>query len=150
MEFIFDIANKNEINYSYDDVIRKVNLAKEREKKGFVDYLGNMSIENRKAEDLMKKYRLGKWNVGQQSGLFKYNKDTYTRERSEMMEQLTEDVMGNMHNVVNEMRTSIYDLELQEEEYMDNQEQQETNIENLNEDYADGVVYEEDYDDNFD
>jgi len=41
-----DIANKNEINYSYDDVIRKVNLAKEREKKGFVDYLGNMSIEN--------------------------------------------------------------------------------------------------------
>lgn len=70
--------------------------------------------------------------------------------RSEMMEQLTEDVMGNMHNVVNEMRTSIYDLELQEEEYMDNQEQQETNIDNLNEDYADGVVYDEDQDDNFD
>ena len=67
-----------------------------------------------------------------------------------MMEQLTEDVMGNMHNVVNEMRTSVYDLELQEEEYMDNQEQQETNIANLNEDYADGVVYDEDQDDNFD
>jgi hypothetical protein len=145
-----DIANKKEINYSYDDVIRKVNLAKEREKKGFVDYLGNMSIENRKSEDLMKKYRLGKWNVGQQSGLFKYNKDTYNRERTEMMEQLTEDVMGNVHNVVNEMRTSIYDLELQEEEYMNNEELQETNIENLNEDYADGVVYDEDQEDNFD
>jgi len=67
-----------------------------------------------------------------------------------MMEQLTEDVMGNMHNVVNEMRTSIYDLELQEEEYMNNQELQETNIDNLNEDYADGVVYDEDQEDNFD
>ena len=109
-----------------------------------------MSIENRKAEDLMKKYRLGKWNVGQQTGIFKYNKETYTRERSEMMEQLTEDVMGNMHNVVNEMRTSVYDLELQEEEDMNNQEQQETNIQNMNEDYMDGVVYEEDQDDDFD
>tara|TARA_B110000879_G_C11183765_1_gene519997 strand:- start:373 stop:6471 length:6099 start_codon:yes stop_codon:yes gene_type:complete len=145
-----DIANKKEINYSYDGIMRKVNLAKEREKKGFVDYLGNMSIENRKAEDLMKKYRLGKWNVGQQTGIFKYNKETYTRERSEMMEQLTEDVMGNMHNVVNEMRTSVYDLELQEEEDMNNQEQQETNIQNMNEDYMDGVVYEEDQDDDFD
>ena len=40
--------------------------------------------------------------------------------------------------------------EIREEEYMNNEELQETNIENLNEDYADGVVYDEDQEDNFD
>ena len=32
--------NKKETNYTYTDVMKKVNMAREREKKGFIDYLG--------------------------------------------------------------------------------------------------------------
>lgn len=142
---LIEMNNKKVTNYSYNDVIKKVNMAKEREKKGFIDYLGNMSIENRKAEDLMKKYRLGKWNVGQQRGLIYYDKETYTRERGEMLSQLAEDVAGNMHDVVSEMRREIYDIEKADEAEANNQEDMEAmDIRGLGDDYADGVYYEED------
>ena len=123
----------------------KVNMAKEREKKGFTDYLGKMSPEARKAEELLKKYRLGKWNVGQQRGLVYYDKETYTRERGEMLAQLTDDVAGNVHDVVNEMRREIYDIEKEDEADANNAEDMEAmDIHGLGDDYMDGVYYEED------
>ena len=140
-----EMNNKKETNYTYTDVMKKVNMAREREKKGFIDYLGNMSIENRKAEDLMKKYRLGKWNVGQQRGLVYYDKETYTRERGEMLSQLNEDVAGNVHGVVNEMRREIYDMDNDDNmEANELEDIEATDIRGLGDDYDDGVYYEED------
>lgn len=140
-----EMNNKKETNYAYADVMKKVNMAKEREKKGFTDYLGKMSPEARKAEELLKKYRLGKWNVGQQRGLVYYDKETYTRERGEMLAQLTDDVAGNVHDAVNEMRREIYDIEKEDEADANNVEDMEAmNINGLGDDYADGVYYEED------
>jgi hypothetical protein len=142
-----EMNNKKKTNYTYEEVIKKVNIAKEREKKSFVDYLGpdNMSDESRKAEVLMKKYRLGRWNVGQQRGLVNYDKDTYTRERNEMLTQLNEDVAGNVHQVVNEMRREIYDIEQDADIEATHQEDAEAiDISGLGDDYEDGVFYEED------
>jgi len=140
-----EMNNKKETNYAYADVMKKVNMAKEREKKGFTDYLGKMSPEARKAEELLKKYRLGKWNVGQQRGLVYYDKETYTRERGEMLAQLTDDVAGNVHDVVNEMRREIYDIEKEDEADANNVEDMEAmDIRGLGDDYTDGVYYEED------
>ena len=142
-----EMNNKKETNYTYTDVMKKVNMAREREKKGFIDYLGNMSIENRKAEDLMKKYRLGKWNVGQQRGLVYYDKETYTRERGEMLSQLNEDIAGNVHGVVNEMRREIYDMDNDDDiEANELEDIEATDIRGLGDDYDDGVFYEEDRD----
>ena len=142
-----EMNNKKETNYTYTDVMKKVNMAREREKKGFIDYLGNMSIENRKAEDLMKKYRLGKWNVGQQRGLVYYDKETYTRERGEMLSQLNEDIAGNVHGVVNEMRREIYDMDNDDNmEANELEDIEATDIRGLGDDYDDGVYYEEDRD----
>ena len=147
-----EMDNKKETNYTYEEVIKKVNMAKEREKKSFVDYLGvdNMSDESRKAEVLMKKYRLGKWNIGQQRGLVHYDKDTYTRERNEMLSQLNEDVAGNVHQVVNEMRREIYDIEQEADIEATHQEDAEAvDISGLGDDYEDGVFYEEDREPNY-
>lgn len=145
-----EMNDKKETNYTYDDVMKKVNMAKEREKKGFIDYLGKMSIENRKAEDLMKKYRLGKWNVGQQRGLVHYDKETYTRERGEMLSQLGEDMAGNVHDVVNEMRREIYDMDNDDTEDANEVEDREAmDIRGLGDDYDDGVFYEEDRDEEY-
>ena len=110
-----------------------------------------MSDESRKAEVLMKKYRLGKWNVGQQRGLIHYDKDTYTRERNEMLAQLNEDVAGNVHQVVNEMRREIYDIEQDADVEATHQEDTEAiDISGLGDDYEDGVFYEEDREPNYD
>lgn len=86
-------------------------MAKEREKKGFMDYLGEMSIENRKAEKLMKKYRLGKWNVGQQGQKrgFKYDKETYERERNELIAQMSNDINSDKFNVISDLRGEVID-----------------------------------------
>jgi hypothetical protein len=148
-----EMDNKKETNYTYEEVMKKVNMAKEREKKSFVDYLGvdNMSDESRKAEVLMKKYRLGKWNVGQQRGLVHYDKETYTRERNEMLSQLNEDVAGNVHQVVNDMRREIYDIEQDDDVEATQQEHAEAiDISGLGDDYDDGVFYDEDREDNYD
>jgi len=142
--------NKTNINYSYEEIIKKVNLAKEREKQSFVDYFESMTIDNRKAEKLMKKYKLGRWNIGTQKGVTQYDKQTYVRERDELIAQVTDDIKNSANNNINEIRREVYDIELQEEEYVTNEEDNEfNNIQGLDEDYQDGIVYEEDRDMDF-
>jgi hypothetical protein len=62
-----------------------------------------------------------------------------------MLAQLTDDVAGNVHDVVNEMRREIYDIEKEDEADANNVEDMEAmDINGLGDDYADGVYYEED------
>jgi hypothetical protein len=104
-----------------------------------------MSIENRKAEQLMKKYRLGKWNVGQQRGLVHYDKETYVRERGEMLTQLAGDVAGGNHDIVSELRREIYDMDADAEiEATAQEDMHAVDIQGLGDDYQDEAFYEED------
>ena len=62
-----------------------------------------------------------------------------------MLAQLTDDVAGNVHDVVNEMRREIYDIEKEDEADANNVEDMEAmDIRGLGDDYTDGVYYEED------
>jgi len=143
-----EMENKNAINFSYDNIMKRVNRAKEREKKSIIDYLGNMSKEERKVEELFKTYKLGRWNVGQQKGLTQYDKETYERERSELLTQLYADEESGQYEVVSEMRREVFDLEKEtedeQEKFYDNEA---NNIEELGEDYMDGHYYAEDEED---
>lgn len=140
-----EMENKSAINYSYKDIIKKINRSKEREKKAIIDYLGNMSKEERKVEELFKTYKLGRWNVGQQKGLIAYDKNTYERERNELLTQLYEDEATGKYEIVSEMRREVFDLEqeqnLENEEFYDNEANE---ISQLDEDYMDGVYYDDD------
>ena len=139
-----EMENKSAINYSYKDIIKKINRSKE-EKKAIIDYLGNMSKEERKVEELFKTYKLGRWNVGQQKGLIAYDKNTYERERNELLTQLYEDEATGKYEIVSEMRREVFDLEqeqnLENEEFYDNEA---NDISQLDEDYMDGVYYDDD------
>lgn len=140
-----EIENKKSVNQSYEDVIKRVNRSKEREKKAIIDYLGNMSNEERKVEELFKQYKLGRWNVGNQKGLIQYDKNTYERERNEMLTQLYSDEDTGQYEVVSEMRREIFDIEKDTEEEQNLEYDLEANnIDNLDEDYMDGRFYEED------
>jgi hypothetical protein len=79
--------NKDAINYSYAEIMQKVKRDKDIEKQGIIERLGNMSIEERAVENDLKNFKIGRWNVGEQKGLYQYDKATFDREIEEMMAQ---------------------------------------------------------------
>jgi len=142
-----EIENKSAINYTYEEIIKRVNRSKQREKLSIIEYLGNMTKEERKVEELFKMYKLGRWNVGNQTGLISYDKDTYDRERNELLDQLQSDETNKQYEQVSEMRREIFDLEkdneMEQEEFY---EREANDISQLDEDYMDGNFYPEDAD----
>jgi hypothetical protein len=104
-------TNKSSIDLSYDEILKKVGRSKDKEKQGIIKKLRKMSIEARSVEDMLKNYRLEHWNVGQQKGLFQYDKETYNRERDELLKGLDEELRGaGMLDNVNEELLDIYQL----------------------------------------
>ena len=82
--------NKDDIDISYEMIATSIRKKKEAEKLRFTERLRLLSPDERKIEDQKKKFKLDEWNVGMQTGLFKYNKNTSDRERreQELEEQL--------------------------------------------------------------
>ena len=82
--------NKNEIDISYDSISNAIRKRKENEKNRIVQRFEGLSKEERDIEDMKKKFKLDEWNIGQQKGLFVYDKKVSDRER---MEQEKEDLI---------------------------------------------------------
>ena len=100
-------------------------------------------------------YRLDKWNVGQQKGLIVYDKNVYEREVNELIEQVAQEVGGNLMDVnqyegYEQMEVFIEDIEQEEE---NNRIQEDNNeladFQNLGEHFMDGQYYEEDIENDF-
>ena len=104
-------TNKKSVDFSYDEILKRVGRSKEKEKQGIIKKLRKMSIEGRSVEDMLKNYRLEHWNVGQQKGLFQYDKETYNRERDDLLKGLDEELRGaGMLDNTNEELMDIYQL----------------------------------------
>jgi hypothetical protein len=151
-----EIENKDVVlNLTYEQIKSKVDRSKEKEKRGIIRNLGNMADEERVVENMLKNLRIGRWNVGQQKGLFQYDKDTYDREMKEKVMADLEDIEieTNEENATMEfgnpnIALGVEDLENQEE--LEAQEEEERDIYILRqagENYMDGVYYDEDRDD---
>ena len=138
--------NKETIDLSYKQIMQKVGRSKEKEKQDIIKYLGDMSNQERKIEDMFKNYRLGRWNVGQQKGLVEYDKETYNRERNDLIGQLYEESNNGFDNVALEL-LDIYEIEKQEKHAEEKDIFNEmNNIQGLPENFMDGEYYEEDHD----
>jgi len=122
--FHMEMENK-ELAISYDEISKRIRKEKNVEKQKIVQYLGEMSKDERAIEDQFKKYKMGRWNVGMQKGLFRYDKQMFERERAEMVE----DGEGEDGE----------DEEGEEEE--EEEEEEEYGIEQFGEDYMDGDYY---------
>jgi hypothetical protein len=72
-----------QIMLSYDEIAKKIRKERNIEKEKIIDYLGKMDKDERKVEDMFKRYKMGRWNVGLQKGLVQYDEKTYDRERME-------------------------------------------------------------------
>lgn len=139
-----EIANKQTSNHNYDSIKKRTGRSKDHEKKRIIKFLGDMSIENRKIEDMYKRYKMGRWNVGLQKGLVHYDKDTYERERNEFIQQMLTGDTVDGEDVVKTMVQDVLDIERHEQEIADQHDMEGIDISDLHEDYADGIVHPED------
>jgi hypothetical protein len=135
------------VQMTYDQVIQKSKRLKEAEKRGIISYLGTMSKEERSIEQMFKTYKLGRWNVGEQKGLFAYDKETYERERLEMVAQMGEDT-GKDFDMVHQMRLDVYDLDREREAMAEEEEREELDIGQWGANFMDGEYYDDDREEN--
>ena len=109
-------ADKSVINYSYSDIMEKVNRSKEKEKNIITDRFKNMTEEERDAEDLLKNNKLGAWSKGLMKGVFAYDAENYDEEREAMDRQtILENRLGKQDKVT-DMNREIYALEAMEDD----------------------------------
>jgi len=142
--------NKSYANYSYETIDKKVRKSREREKKMITDRFKTISVDERKVENMMKQYRIGKWNVGQQKGLVVYDKETSDRERNEMNAREQKDEKEIEFDLIyQELEASEGEVDAPdgdadphvrfEEDY-----EEQTDIRGMHQDYNDGVFYQDD------
>jgi hypothetical protein len=147
-----EYKTKQILDKTYNEIARNVRRAKQVEKKGITDYLGNISKDERKVENMLKQYKLGRWNLGIQKGIFAYDKTTYDNERNAGMGRLQEDLEAAYIPMIDGEQES-YDVDdLEREAALEaNREgmMEAYDISGLTEDYTDGDHYNEFMDENF-
>ena len=142
--------NKEVADNTYDQLRRKQDETEKREKKRITDGLKKLDIYERRVENQKKDLKLGNWNVGQQKGLFRYDKETFNREMIEQQYGVVLDA-GEGAGGGEGGRGILYDTERGElgEDYLDGEEadrmrDMELNgdILGLGEDWDDGGEFE--------
>ena len=83
------------VNVTYDQVIEKTRIYSNKEKDSIKGMFGKMNLEGQRVEKMMKKFKLGRWNVGDE--IFKYKKDAFDKEmENQDLNHLYEDGAANM------------------------------------------------------
>ena len=109
-------AHKKIVNISNDEIKQHVLKAKEKEKAKITGRLGDMTVEEREVEDLLKNHRLGDWGLGQTRALFEYDPDQYEKERAALERDALEELKVGAMDGVTERNRDIYRMEHLEEE----------------------------------
>ena len=107
---------KNKLNINNEDIIKNVLKAKEKEKNKVTKRLGDLTVEEREIENILKNHRLGNWNLGQTRALFEYDADQYDKERKEIEDDFLMELRLNKRDEVTDRNREIYRLEEIEEQ----------------------------------
>lgn len=152
------MKNKSILNYSYENIEKKQLSNTTKEKERIMKEKKKMKPEQRKIDNLHQKYSLGKWNVGLQKGIFKYDKETSDRERNENILQNIRDDEEQEDNEdfvqqINESpilyeNTEDFDAEIEKQAKRDEINEM-YDFRMGSEDYMNGNVYDEDRNDEY-
>lgn len=149
-----ELDTKTAFNRNYKEIMDSTMSLKYKDKKGITDYLANLSRDERRVEQALRSHKIGRWNVGMQKGLYQYEKNTYD---NEIAQWHTEE--GEVADAIRSALQSTREVgegsgmeggEEVEDLERDERLQQETDYDagdgwdDLNEDYMDGIYYEED------
>lgn len=113
------ISTKKTLNYSYDNVMNRVNRAKEREKDEVTTRLKELTDEEREIDTLFKNHKLGTWSKGLQKGLTQYVKETYDDERDALDKRAMTEAKVGEFSFVTEMNREIYAMDFDNQERID-------------------------------
>jgi hypothetical protein len=142
---------KQVFNRDYKEIIDLTMSLKYKDKKGITDYLAKLSRDERRVEQTLRSHKIGRWNVGMQKGLYQYEKGVYDKEISQWH---ADDGAANAIQIALEQLTDadqepaegddVEDLERMDRTRQANEYDNGDGWENLDEDYTDGIYYEED------
>lgn len=116
---------KSVINISNEEINLNVNKSKEKEKSKITKNLGDLTVEERKVQDIMKNHKIGDWSLGQTRALFIYDEDQYDKERHELEVDALNEMRIDAMDGVTERTREIYRLDWANEQLEDQQMQNE-------------------------
>tara|TARA_B110000046_G_scaffold139137_2_gene145514 strand:+ start:12835 stop:18774 length:5940 start_codon:yes stop_codon:yes gene_type:complete len=113
--------DKKYLNISNIEINKKVLKSQEKEKAKITNKLGDLSVDERRIEDLMKTHRLGDWGVGQTKALFIYDESQYDKERQELeADAILEQKLNGIDGITESLR-DIYKMDFLDEVAESNQ-----------------------------
>ena len=142
--------NRSIIDMTYEDISKRVSRTKLAEKKSFTDFFENLSKDRLKIEKDLKKYKLGRWSIGLDDSVFKYDKDNYEKNKDiNLLRSYDEYVeLGIVDEDVERPLIELDDMsDNEEQEAINEYDAEGLDITGLDNNYKDGVYYEEDKDD---
>ena len=116
---------KSIINISNDEINLKVNKSKEKEKSKITKNLGDLTVEERKVQDIMKNHKIGDWSLGQTRALFVYDEEQYEKERHDLEVDALNEMQVNAIDGVTERTREIYQMDWANEQLEDHRMQSE-------------------------
>jgi len=135
-----ELENKKYIDLPYREISAKMTRSKQYEKSLITNFFRDMDAEERRVKNLEKQYKMGRWNVGMQKGLVNYDKATYERERSEIIDRLNNTT--DLDDDVALLERDIYELEQEDAgDAAAEHDGEGVDITNFADDYQDGNYY---------
>ena len=146
-EYLVTVINmfcdsKKIINNTYESIMNKILISKEKEKDNITEYFQELTDDDRNIENIFKTHKLGKWSKGLQKGLTQYDVDTYDEERENLEKQAIKDLKLGKNMAVTDMNREIYSLELDESAMINDRIEEE--VDDLL-DYEDDNFVDEEY-----
>lgn len=144
-----DIDNKKTIDFSYEQTYHEIKKKKTAEKNNIVSKFGRMEVPDRKIENLLKQYRLGQWDVANQKGFRKYDKNAYDNDAILNVFQNEDDDNNDNNNDFSAQDTFVIDsdnLINHDNDDEINESGRDYDFSHLGEDYNDGqdAIYSDD------
>jgi len=143
-----EMDTKTAFNRNYTEIMDGTMSLKYKDKKYITDYLAALSRDERRVEQTLRSHKIGRWNVGMQKGLYQYEKTVYDKE----IAQWHTDELGISEAIQTAIAASemegegddVEDLERMERHRHSDEYDGGDGMEDMTEDYMDGIYYEED------
>jgi len=102
--------HKKLLNVSAETINKNVLKTKTKEKEQIVKQLGDLTVEQREIEDIMKNSSLGDWSLGRTKAIFEYDENQYDKEREKMEQDALIELRSGGLDDVSEFVGEIFNI----------------------------------------
>ena len=102
--------NKKLLNVSIETINSNVLKTKTKEKEQIVKRLGDLSVEEREIENMLKNSSLGEWSLGKTKAIFEYDDRQYDKEREKLEKDALMEMKTGGLDDVSEFAREIYNI----------------------------------------